>query len=95
MAAQAGLCLAWLETPEDTFCHVVAQLRFCREIRKISNGSLECHRELISTTLLPQKTTDRMRNSADPEQTALSVLSGSWTGAVAWSDGCGFDPHIR
>ena len=26
MAAQAGLCLAWLETPEDTFCLVVAQL---------------------------------------------------------------------
>ena len=24
MAAQAGLCLAWSETPEDTFCHVVA-----------------------------------------------------------------------
>ena len=21
MAAQAGLCLAWSETPEDTFCH--------------------------------------------------------------------------
>ena len=26
MAAQAGLCLAWSETPEDTFCRVVAQL---------------------------------------------------------------------
>ena len=26
VAAQAGLCLAWLETPEDTFCHVVAHL---------------------------------------------------------------------
>ena len=24
MAAQAGLFLAWSETPEDTFCHVVA-----------------------------------------------------------------------
>ena len=24
MAGQAGLCLAWLETPEDTFCRVVA-----------------------------------------------------------------------
>ena len=24
MAAQAGLCLAWSETPEDTFCRVVA-----------------------------------------------------------------------
>ena len=26
MAAQAGLCLTWSETPEDTFCCVVAQL---------------------------------------------------------------------
>ena len=26
MAAQACLCLAWSETPEDTFCRVVAQL---------------------------------------------------------------------
>ena len=26
MAAQAGLCLAWSETPEDTFCGVVAQM---------------------------------------------------------------------
>ena len=26
VAAQAGLCLAWSETPEDTFCHAVAQM---------------------------------------------------------------------
>ena len=26
VAAQAGLCLAWLETPEDTSCRVVAHL---------------------------------------------------------------------
>ena len=26
VAAQAGLCLAWSETPEDTFCRVVAQI---------------------------------------------------------------------
>ena len=26
MAAQAGLCLAWSETPEDTFCRAVAHL---------------------------------------------------------------------
>ena len=26
MAAQAGLCLAWSETPEDTFCRLVAQI---------------------------------------------------------------------
>ena len=27
VAAQVGLCLAWSETPEDTFCRVVAQLK--------------------------------------------------------------------
>ena len=27
MAAQAGLCLAWSETPEDTFSHGVAHLQ--------------------------------------------------------------------
>ena len=26
VAAQACLCQAWSETPEDTFCHVAAQL---------------------------------------------------------------------
>ena len=26
VAAQAGLCLAWSETPEDTFCRVVAHM---------------------------------------------------------------------
>ena len=26
VAAQAGLCLAWSETPKDTFCHVVAHM---------------------------------------------------------------------
>ena len=26
VAAQAGLCLAWSETPEDTFCRVVAHI---------------------------------------------------------------------
>ena len=28
VAAQAGLCLGWSETPEDTFCRVVAQMFF-------------------------------------------------------------------
>ena len=30
VAVQAGLCLAWSETPEDMFCHVVAHL-YCTE----------------------------------------------------------------
>ena len=36
VAAHAGLCLAWSETPEDTFCHVVAQ---CKQIGKRENGT--------------------------------------------------------
>ena len=32
MAAQAGLCLAWFETPEDTFCRVVAPIELKRSI---------------------------------------------------------------
>ena len=37
VAAQAGFCLTWSQTPEDTFCRVVAYLqslplyRCCRE----------------------------------------------------------------
>ena len=31
MAAQAGLCLAWSETPEDTFCRVVVHFMTCLE----------------------------------------------------------------
>ena len=27
VAAQTGLCLAWSETPEDTFCRVVAPIK--------------------------------------------------------------------
>ena len=33
VAAQAGLCLAWSETPEDTFCRVVAQINTCKTSR--------------------------------------------------------------
>ena len=29
VAAQAGLCLAWPETPEDTSCRVTAQITTC------------------------------------------------------------------
>ena len=32
MAAQASLCLAWSETPEDTFCCVVAQIKCPQKI---------------------------------------------------------------
>ena len=31
MAAQAGLCLAWSETPEYMFCRVVAHILTCKD----------------------------------------------------------------
>ena len=38
MAAQAGLCLAWLETPEDTFCREVAQVVLaCNKVSRMAN----------------------------------------------------------
>ena len=33
MAAQAGLCLAWSETPEDTFCRAVAHVILAGKIK--------------------------------------------------------------
>ena len=30
MAVQAGLCLAWSETPEDMFCRVVAHMEYLK-----------------------------------------------------------------
>ena len=35
MAAQAGFCLTWSETPEDTFCRVVDQLNSLASSRKV------------------------------------------------------------
>ena len=34
-----GLCLAWSETPEDTFCRVVAQLCFVNNCSSVSFSS--------------------------------------------------------
>ena len=31
MAAQAGLCLAWSETSEDTFCRVVTHIYYAEK----------------------------------------------------------------
>ena len=39
MAAQVSLCLAWLETPEDTFSHGVAEI-YSKPQCKRSNGWL-------------------------------------------------------
>ena len=37
VTAQVGLCLAWSETPEDTFCRVAAQI--CSQRDKERNDS--------------------------------------------------------
>ena len=41
MAAQAGLCLAWLETPEDTFSYGVARL-FYLDVDECEQGTSTC-----------------------------------------------------
>ena len=33
VAERGGLCLAWSETPEDTFCRVVAQINCLTSVR--------------------------------------------------------------
>ena len=52
VAAQAGLCLAWSETPEDTFCRVVAHVYSCMESHSfhyLSNSFLFHDLSLINT----------------------------------------------
>ena len=50
VAAQAGLSLTWSETPEDTFCRVVAQLwkieikpLFIISEKKKNSGKIKLH----------------------------------------------------
>ena len=42
MAAQAGLCLAWSETPEDTFCHDEAHFKIVNEGTTTYNSFNDC-----------------------------------------------------
>ena len=44
MAVQAGLCLAWLETPEDTFCYDEAHLNMTKLIY-FTDTILSCIKE--------------------------------------------------
>ena len=50
MAAQAGLCLAWSETPEDTFSRVVAQVYFSFEGLDIDEAM--CDNMNVTTTFV-------------------------------------------
>ena len=61
MVAQAGLCLALSETPEDTFCCVVAQLsKKLGDLRKVL--SLWFYH-----TVMCQKDADGIANSVNPD----------------------------
>ena len=43
VAAQAGLCLAWSETPADTFCRVVAHMKLLlTSLKWLSNKTKTC-----------------------------------------------------
>ena len=52
MAAQNGLYLAWLETPEDTFCHVVAHVY-------LAAAMIQWSRALTTTIMILSIRTDR------------------------------------
>ena len=48
MAAQAGLCLAWSEIPEDTFCRVVAQMKLGSKQSFLNTSSIySVHMSLV------------------------------------------------
>ena len=48
MATQAGLCLAWSETPEDTFSHGVAHMAW---LTCVSNETPTLSREILSDVI--------------------------------------------
>ena len=47
MAAQAGLCLALSESPEDTFCRVVAHLNFFQYVSSLTDKTVIYKVDLI------------------------------------------------
>ena len=53
VAAQAGLCLAWSKTPEDTFCHVEVHVHFCSTDFPCSGGCY-CNDPKFGQTLQTQ-----------------------------------------
>ena len=55
MTAQAGLCLAWSETPEDTYCRVVVHVytEACTSCSKvIFGGSVVTHGSTVARTVM-------------------------------------------
>ena len=75
MAVQAGLCLAWSETPEDAFCRVVAQIKTSQEESQV-DGSFQAdgHQAVLNKMNKLLKTNrDRTNNHRinDNRSTAL------------------------
>ena len=56
MAAQTGLCLAWSETPEDTFCRFVGQVKSAVSFytqKSVIIRFLSCYLTFSNTFALP------------------------------------------
>ena len=75
MAAQAGLCLAWSETPENMFCRVVAHIILFSHRHTVKIVTAIKIAVIILTmwfyhTLMHPKEAEGMTNSVDPDQTA-------------------------
>ena len=54
MAVQTGLCLGWSETPEDTFCHVMAQFCFSVYIKEKDTSDSYSQAEFHMNPLRPK-----------------------------------------
>ena len=55
MAAQASLCLAWSETPEDTFCRVMAHINVGNVVRSHIGTSVDEGNEPGSSSIQQYK----------------------------------------
>ena len=67
MAAQAGLYLAWSETPEDTFCRVVAHMYVC-DLSLLPQMALRIPTLLLEVLVIAENIIVSLS----------SVLHGSW-----------------
>ena len=89
MAAKAVLCLAWSETPEDTFCRVLAQIYYQIKSENIKGADvyLACYEQIFSSNRalynqLFDSTADRPLVPVDGStiQVAVTILHSSVDG---------------
>ena len=75
MVAQAGLFLAWSETPEDTFCRAVAHMFYCTQIITLgSNVLLDIYEPRHEKTCLQEFPTRSDSNRPAQPQKLARVL---------------------